>query len=179
VGTTCYLVNISPSSTLDDKNPQEVWTGKKPSITHLKVFGCEAYVHVPKENKSKIDNTHEKCIYVGYKDGLKGYKVWNPKTKKVVYSRDVVFREMKDVVKKEFLPSKEEPKKIDFDPKDDESDSTKEHESKEEYPHTLVLRQSMWEKRLLERYTPSYFHSNFSLSIIDDDHRTIREVVDS
>jgi hypothetical protein len=50
VGTACYLVNKSPSSVLDEKTPQEVWTGKKPSLTHLKVFGCEAYVHVPKEN---------------------------------------------------------------------------------------------------------------------------------
>jgi hypothetical protein len=50
----------------------------------------------------------------------------NPKTKKVVHSRDVVFREMKDVVKYEFLPSKEEPEKTEFDLKDDESDSTEE-----------------------------------------------------
>jgi hypothetical protein len=41
----------------------------------------------------------EKCIFIRYKDGLKGYKLWNPETKKVVYSQDVVFREMKDVVK--------------------------------------------------------------------------------
>jgi hypothetical protein len=55
----------------------------------------------------------------------------------------VVFREMKDDVKKEFLPSKEEPKKIEFDLKDDESDSTEEHESEEEHPHTPVLRRSV------------------------------------
>jgi hypothetical protein len=106
VGTACYLVNKSPSSALDDKNPQEVWTGKKPSLTYLKVFGSEAYVHVPKENMSKLDKKVEKCIFIGYKDGLKGYKIWKPDTKKVVYSRDVVFREMKDVIKQEFLPSK-------------------------------------------------------------------------
>jgi hypothetical protein len=47
VGTTCYLVNRSPSSTLDDKNPHEVWNGNKPSLEHLRVFGCDAYVHVP------------------------------------------------------------------------------------------------------------------------------------
>eukprot|EP00253_Pinus_taeda_P016989 PITA_16989 len=47
--TACYLVNRSPSSTLEDKTPQEVWTGKKPSLSHLRVFGCDAYVHVPKE----------------------------------------------------------------------------------------------------------------------------------
>jgi hypothetical protein len=86
VGIACYLVNRSPSSTLDDNTPHKVWTGKKPSLTHLKVFGYEAYVHVPKENKSKLEKKVEKCIFIQYKDGLKGYKIWNPKTKKVVYS---------------------------------------------------------------------------------------------
>jgi hypothetical protein len=91
----------------------------------------------------------------------------------------VVFREMKDVVKQEVLPSKEEPEKIEFDLKDDESDSTEEHESKEEDPHTPVLRRSDRERRLPERYSPSNFHSNFALSITDDDPRTVREAVDS
>ena len=86
---------------------------------------------------------------------------------------------MKDVVKWEVLPSKEEPQKIEFDLKDDELNSTEEHESKEEDPHTPVLRRSYRERRLLERYSPSDFHSNFSLSITDDDPRTVREAVDS
>jgi hypothetical protein len=111
VGIKCYLVNRSPSSALDDKTPQEVCTGKGPSLTHLKVIGCDAYVHVSKENRSKMNKKAKKCIFIEHKDGLKGYKLWNPETKKVVYSRDVVFREMKDVVKQEVLPSKEEPKR--------------------------------------------------------------------
>ena len=98
VGIACYLVNKSPSSALGDKTPQDVWTGKEPSLTHLKVFGCDAYVHVPKENKSKLDKKVEKCIFIGYKDGLKGYNIWNPKTKKVVYIQDVVFTEINDVL---------------------------------------------------------------------------------
>jgi hypothetical protein len=60
----------------------------------------------------------------------------------------VVFREMKDVVKQEVLPSKEEPEKIEFDLKDDEEDSIEEHESKEEDPQTPVLRRSDRERRL-------------------------------
>ena len=52
VETTCYLVNRSPTSALIDKTPQEVWTGKKLSIKHLKFFGCDAYVHVPKEKRA-------------------------------------------------------------------------------------------------------------------------------
>ena len=75
VETACYLVNRSPTSSLIDKTPQELWNGKKPSIKHLKVFGCDAYVHVPKEKRSKLDNKYEKCIFIGYKDGMKGYKL--------------------------------------------------------------------------------------------------------
>jgi hypothetical protein len=105
-----HLVNRSPSSALDDKTAQEIWNGKKPSLTHIKVFGC--------------DKKAKRCIFIGYKDGVKGYKLWNPETKKVVYSLDVVFSEMKDVVKHEVLASKEEPEKIEFDLKEDESDST-------------------------------------------------------
>ena len=93
VEIACYLVNRSPTSTLIDKTPQEVWTGKKPSIKHLKVFGCDDYVHVPKEKRSKLDNKAEKCIFIGYKYGMEGYKLWNPITNKTVYNRDVVFRE--------------------------------------------------------------------------------------
>ena len=138
VETACYLVNRSPSSALEDKTPHEVWTGKKPYLSHLRVFGCDAYVHLPKEKRTKLDNKSEKCIFIGYKDGLKGYKLWNPETRKVVYNRDVVFREVKDVVKHEFLPK--EPEKIEFELKEDESDSTTEEDSEGEEPQTPAVR---------------------------------------
>ena len=86
VETACYLVNRSPSSVLEDKTPHELWTGKKPSLSHLRVFGCDAYVHIPKEKRTKLDNKSERCIFIRYKDGLKGYKLWNPETRKVVYN---------------------------------------------------------------------------------------------
>jgi hypothetical protein len=62
-----------------------------------------------------------------------------------------MFREMKAVVKLEVLPSKEELENIEFDLKDDESDSTEEQESEEEYPHTPVLRRSVQERRIPEK----------------------------
>jgi hypothetical protein len=86
MGIACYLVSRSPSLALDDKNPQELCTSKKHSLTHIKVFGCDEYVYVPKENKSKLYKKDEKCIFIGYKYGLKGYKLWNLENKKVVYS---------------------------------------------------------------------------------------------
>ena len=101
VDTACYLKSRSPTLALVDKTPYEVWFGQKPSVAHVRVFGCEAFVHVPKEKRSKLDNKAEKCIFVGYKDGIKGYKLWNPVTRKVVYSRDVVFREVKNTFRNE------------------------------------------------------------------------------
>ena len=130
--TTCYLVNRSPSSALEDKTPQEVCIGKKPSLSHLRVFGCDAYVHVPNEKRTKLDSKSKKCIFIGYKDGLKGYKLLNSVTRKVVYNQDVVFREVKDVIKHEVQPK--EPEKIEFELKEEELDSTAEEESKDEEP---------------------------------------------
>jgi hypothetical protein len=109
---------------------------------------------------------------------LKGYKLWNPENKKVVYSRDVVFREIKYVFKQEVLPREEELEKIEFELKDNESNSIEEHESKEEDPHTLILKRLMREIRKPKRYTPLDFRSKISLSITDYDPRIVREAVD-
>jgi hypothetical protein len=57
---------------MDEKMPCEVWNGKKPSLTHLTVFGYDAYVHISKENMSKLDKKDENYIFIGYKDVLKG-----------------------------------------------------------------------------------------------------------
>ena len=77
---------------------------------------------------------------------------------------------------------KEEPEKIEFELDDAKSESSEEEEeieSEEEEPHTPVLRRSMRERRKPERYSPPDFHSNFALSITDDDPRTVGEAVDS
>jgi len=162
---------------LEDKNPQEVWNGKKPSLSHIRVFGCDAYVHVPKEKRTKLDSKFEKCLFIGYKDGLEGYKLWNPITRKVVYNRDVVFREVKYVIKHEV--QRKELEKIEFELKGEESDSTTEEESEDEEPKTLAVRRSVRERRQLERYSPSAFCSNFALSVTDDDPSTVKEALDS
>jgi hypothetical protein len=95
VDIACYLINQSPTSTLVDKTPHEAWIVKKPSLVHLKFFGCDAYVHVLKEKRSKLDNKAEKCIFIGYKDGVKGYKLWNLVIRKTVYSHDVILEKLK------------------------------------------------------------------------------------
>jgi len=69
-------------------------TGYRPDIGHLKVFGCIAYVHVPDELRKKLDPKAEKCIFIGYAQDKKAYKCYNPNTRQVVISRDVVFDEL-------------------------------------------------------------------------------------
>jgi hypothetical protein len=179
VGTTCYLVNRSPSSAVDDKTPPEVWSGKKLSLKHLKVFGCDGYVHVLKENRCKMDKKAETCIFIGHKDGVKGYKLWNLETKKIVYIRDVVLREVKDVYKHELLPTQDESEKTELELDDEKYESSEEEEAKEEEeePHTPVLRRPVRDKRQPKRYSPPDLHSNFYLSITDDDPRTVREAM--
>jgi hypothetical protein len=95
VDTARYLVNMSPFSTLVDMTPNEVWSGKKPSVSQLKVFGCDAFVHVPKEKRSKMEKKSVKCIFIGYKEGMKGYNIWDPASRRTMYSRDVVFIEVR------------------------------------------------------------------------------------
>jgi hypothetical protein len=115
---------------------------------------------------------------------VKGYKIWNLETKKIVYSRDVVFEEVRDVSKKEILPTQDEPEKIELDLDDSKSESSEEEEAEEEEeeeeePHTPVLRRSVRDKRQPERYSPPDFLSNFSLSITDDDPKAVKEAVNS
>ena len=88
-----------------------------------------------------------------------------------------MFREVKDVVKHEVLPK--EPENIEFELKEDESDSTTEEDSEDEEPQTPAIRRSVRERRKLKRYSPSAFCSGFALTITDDDPRTVREAVDS
>jgi len=92
-----------------------------------------------------LDSKSKKCIFIWYKDGLKGYKLWNPVTRKVMYSQDVVFREVKDVIKHDVQPK--EPEKIEFELKEEELDSTVEEELEDEEPQTLAVRRSVRERR--------------------------------
>ena len=123
------MKNQSPTSTLVDKNTHEVWSSKKPSIAHLIFFGSDTFTHVPKEKRSKLDNKVEKCIFVGCKDGLKGYKLWNPITRKIVYSPDVVFREVNRTSRNEDESKEKGPKKMEFELKNEGSDCFKEESS--------------------------------------------------
>jgi hypothetical protein len=65
VDNVVYLINKGPSSFLDGGIPKEAWIGKKVNYSFFKTFGCEVFVHIDKENRTKIEGKSKKCIFVG------------------------------------------------------------------------------------------------------------------
>jgi hypothetical protein len=88
-----HLINRSPSHVLDGDISIRVWKGKDIFYDHLRVFGCRIFVHMHKDERSKLDSKTKECIFLGYENGEFGYKLWDPIEKKLVRSRDVVFFE--------------------------------------------------------------------------------------
>ncbi|KAG8490934.1 hypothetical protein CXB51_014700 [Gossypium anomalum] len=59
----------------------------------MRVFGCIAFVHIPSPKRGKLDDNSTKCIFVGYSSETKRYRFYNPLSKKLLISHDVVFDE--------------------------------------------------------------------------------------
>ena len=93
VSTAVYLRNHCPTKALMDKTPYEAWFEQKPTVDHLRVFGCDAYVNIPKDEQRKLDSKAKKCVFLGHGDTTKGYRLYDPEKGKVIYSRDVRFDE--------------------------------------------------------------------------------------
>ncbi|GKD46821.1 retrovirus-related pol polyprotein from transposon TNT 1-94 [Tanacetum coccineum] len=115
VDCAVYLLNRCPSKSLDNKTPQEAWNGMKPTVSHLRIIRSIAYVHVPSQRRSKLDDRSKKHVFVGYDKQSKGYKLYDRVTRKVVVSRDVEFEEegswdwsIKENERYDFLPMTDE-----------------------------------------------------------------------
>ena len=66
INIVVYLINRGPSAPLDSGIPQEVWIGKKVNYSFIRTFGYEAFVHVDKKNRTKLDAKSQKCTFIGY-----------------------------------------------------------------------------------------------------------------
>ncbi|WZZ50369.1 hypothetical protein YC2023_050476 [Brassica napus] len=95
VQTACYLINRVPTRVLKKLSPFEVLNKAKPHIDHLRVFGCLCYVMIPGERRNKLEAKSTKAMFIGYSITQKGYKCYDPATRRVLVSRDVKFIETK------------------------------------------------------------------------------------
>lgn len=92
--TAIYLKNRSPTKAVRFKTPEEAWSKKKVNLKHLKIFGCTAYAHVPKQLRNKLDPKSKQLIFVGYSTDSKAYRLIDSKNpSKIIISRDVIFIE--------------------------------------------------------------------------------------
>jgi hypothetical protein len=93
IQTAAYVFNRMGSCTRGNKTPYELWTGTRPVVDHLRIFGSIAYAHVPKSFRKKLDPKSVKTICVGYYAETKAYRLWDDKHRRIMISRDIIFDE--------------------------------------------------------------------------------------
>ena len=85
------MLNCSGPTNADDASPYELWTGEKAFIDHLKIFGTEGFLHVPKIKRNKLNAVAKKGFLVRYCDNRDDYRINAPAKDDVIRSRDVKF----------------------------------------------------------------------------------------
>ncbi|XP_076885937.1 uncharacterized protein LOC143535609 [Bidens hawaiensis] len=90
-----YLLNRSPTKSLKDSTPYERIKGRKPNLSHVKVFGCTGYVKVLGTGQKKLDDRSIVMIHLGTQPGTKAYRMFDPIKRRVHVTRDVKFDECK------------------------------------------------------------------------------------
>ena len=90
-----YLINRLATRTLKYQSPYECFKGKKPNVRHIRVFGCTCYAKRDTHLLKKLDDRSRDLVHLGVEPGSKAYRLYDPRSHKVVVSRDVVFDENK------------------------------------------------------------------------------------
>jgi hypothetical protein len=93
VNTAVYVLNRCPTKGVDGMTPFEAWHWRKPMVHHLRMFGCIVYVRNTMPHQNKLEDRGRKMIFIGYESGSKAYCAYDPITKCVHVTRDVVFDE--------------------------------------------------------------------------------------
>ncbi len=87
--TTVYVQNKVSHSALEFKTPKEVFSRKKPEVSHLKIFGCPVFIHIPEDKRTKLDASGKQRLYVGYCEVSKAFRIYIPRFHRTKISRDV------------------------------------------------------------------------------------------
>ena len=91
--TTVFILNCTPTKALMGKMPFEAWYGRKPSMSFLRTFGCIGHIRKTKPILTKLEDRSTPMVFLGYAEGTKAYRLYDPRGDKVLVSRDVVFNE--------------------------------------------------------------------------------------
>ena len=96
ISTANFIRNRCPTKALNNKTPFEMWNGRKPYVGFMRTFGCKVITLIKGINKGKFEAKGKSMIMVGYSSESKAYRLWQPKTKTIIKSRDVRFIERED-----------------------------------------------------------------------------------
>ena len=91
VTTAVFILNRSPTKALTSKTPFEAWYGCKPSVSFLWTFGCIGHVRKTKPVLTKLEDRSTPMVFLGYAEGTKAYRLYDPCGDKVLFSCDVMF----------------------------------------------------------------------------------------
>ena len=93
VRTAVHVYNVTLISKAEFLTLKEMWSGSKPDISHLRIFGCAAYIHILKGKRRKLNRKSQEMIFVGYENLSKGWQFWDAKNQRIKISCDVKFDE--------------------------------------------------------------------------------------
>ena len=187
--TAAFTLNRVPSKSVQ-KTPYEIWTGKRPSMSFMKIWGCEVYNK--RQTSSKLEPKSEKCIFVGYPKETKGYYFYNPVENKVFVARTGVFLE------REFISKKDNGRKVELEEIRDPQNVNEPEEEPIQVPQVVVeqapqnvveeptveqthaLRRSVRERHAPDRYLGFFVTSHGDVLLMDQDEpSTYQEAVSS
>src|SRR3989337_4068091 len=141
-----FMLNRAPSKSVET-TPYELWFGKKPKLSFLKVWGCDAYVK--RFQPDKLEPKSEKCVFIGYPKETIGYTFYHRSEGKIFVAKYGSFLE------KEFLSKEVSGRKVELD---------------EVNVPSLELESSISQKTVPVMPTPTREEAN------DNDHETSDQV---
>ncbi|WVZ71925.1 hypothetical protein U9M48_020454 [Paspalum notatum var. saurae] len=93
VNTAVFILNRAPTKSLKGMTPFEAWHGRKPDVSFMRTFGCIGHVKNVKPHLGKLEDRSTPMVFLGYEQGSKAYRLYDPRAERVHISRDVVFDE--------------------------------------------------------------------------------------
>jgi hypothetical protein len=91
--TTVFILNRSPTQSIEGRTPYEVWHGNKPSVDYFHTFSCVAHVKQGNKRLGKLKDRSTMMVFIGYELGSKAWRFYNPVTRRVHVSHDAAFEE--------------------------------------------------------------------------------------
>lgn len=139
VGTAAYLRNRVPNRGFTNTTPYCEWYGKKPDVSHLRVFGAKAFVRIPDLMRRKMDSKARKAVFVGY-DRLtdKVYRVFDPIKKVIETVSDVIIQDTTDVNSQVLFPLSSDEQEEDFEESSAELSYPENNEDKTDSDDCLI-----------------------------------------